>query len=57
MIELIGFGIGWLIGKSRLFGRKYPEPKGIFDSDEEFLDFIKLLKLEKIMANRIDKEG
>ena len=52
MIELLGFGIGWLIGKSKLFHRDYPEPKGIFDSDEEFVDFIKLLKLKKIEADR-----
>ena len=47
MIELIGFGIGWLVGK-KLFHRDYPEPEGIFESDEEFVDFMRLLKLEKI---------
>ena len=47
MIEILGFGLGWLIGK-KLFCRDYPEPKGIFDSDEEYLGFMKLLKLIKI---------
>ena len=51
MIEILGFGLGWLIGK-KLFHRDYPEPTGIFDSDEEFIDFMKLLKLKKIEADR-----
>ncbi len=56
MIELMGFGIGWLVGK-KLFHRDYPEPEGIFDSDGEFLDFMRLLKLEKLMANRNEEKN
>lgn len=56
MIEILGFSLGWLIGK-KLFCRDYPEPKGIFDSDEEYLDFMKLLKLIKIENEHRGEEG
>jgi hypothetical protein len=52
MIELVGFGLGWLLGKKVLF----PKRKTIDYYDEDFIDLITYLEICKNEQREIKKE-
>lgn len=44
MLELLGFGVGWLIGKSKIFGSKR---EAVDYYDEDLVDLVTYLELCK----------